>query len=146
MLTLGLNLEHEASLHYTISDEHASDKRRLESRLRVTTSSDFPESRWLQSRDARRNVGEALLVKVKDMMLPASCLKTPLPGRGSLSWRPNPGDRACQRGVSAMQHLLRSLFAWMGFSGRPQAAGDAGQRGRVWRARSCGDELHPRRA
>ena len=48
LLMLGLNLEHESSVHYTITDEHANDRRRLDSRLRVIVANDYQDSRWLQ--------------------------------------------------------------------------------------------------
>ena len=110
LLMLGLNLEHESSMHYTIADEHANDRRPLESRLRVIVSNDYPESRWLQSRAARGNLGEAPLVKVRDMVPPASRIKGHL-----ATYRPHPADRAMQRGVGAMKHLLRGLFEGMNF-------------------------------
>ena len=49
LLMLGLNLEHESSVHYTITDEHANDRRRLDSRLRVIVANDYQDSRWLQN-------------------------------------------------------------------------------------------------
>ena len=110
MLTLGLNIDSEASLHFSIPEEHASDKRRLESRLRVVVANDFPDSPWLQSRAARGNLGEAPLIKVKDMMGPANRIK----GHPS-AFRLNPADRVTQRGIGAMSHLLRNLMHGMNF-------------------------------
>ena len=110
LLTLGLNMEADASLHFNIAEEHASDKRRLEARLRVVVSNDFQDSPWLQSRAARGNLGEAPLIKVKDMMGPASRIKSQ-PG----GYRLNPGDRVTQRGIGAMSHLLRNLMSGLNF-------------------------------
>ena len=110
LLMLGMNLEHESSMHYTITDEHANDRRRLESRLRVIVANDYPDSRWLQNRAARGNLGEAPLVKVRDMIPPASRIKGQL-----ATYRPHPAERATQRGTCAMKHLLRGLFEGMNF-------------------------------
>ncbi|MFM7984716.1 MAG: hypothetical protein ACKPKO_35875, partial [Candidatus Fonsibacter sp.] len=110
MLTLGLNIDSEASLHFSMSEEHASDKRRLESRLRVVVANDFPDSPWLQSRAARGNFGEAPLIKVKEMMGPTNRIKG-LPH----AFRLNPADRVTQRGIEAMSHLLRNLLHGMNF-------------------------------
>ena len=95
LLTMGLNMEADASLHFNIAEEHASDKRRLEARLRVVVSNDFQDSPWLQSRAARGNLGEAPLIKVKDMMGPASRIKVPAQPWG-------PGDSAGHRSDVAL--------------------------------------------
>ena len=111
LLNYGVSLEYEGSLHYTVSDQHAADRRRLESRVRVIVSNEYPDSPWLQCKAARGNLGEAPLVKVKDMKAPASRLKEPQVA----SWRPHPADRVCQRGTSALEHLLNCILGGVNF-------------------------------
>ena len=110
LLASNMNIDSEASMHYTIADEHASDRRQLQSRLRVVVANDYLDSKWLQSRAARGNLGEAPLVKVRDMALPASRVKC-----NPTSYRPHPADRAAQRGAQAMKHILTSVMAGMDF-------------------------------
>ena len=110
LLMLGMNLEHEGSVHYYIHEEHHSDRRPLEGRVRMVVAKDFTDSRWLQTKAGRGNYGEAPLVRVKDMLPPASRIKKP-----SDTQPPHPHERAMQRGISAAQHVLQSAMNGMSF-------------------------------
>ena len=77
LLSEGLNIDHEASMHFHIDNEHGRDNRSLECRVRVVMSEDFAsmKSPWLRSRGVRGNLGETQLIKVKDMLIAAHRIK-----------------------------------------------------------------------
>jgi len=111
LLSFGMNLEHEGSVHYYINEEHHNDKRPLDGRVRMIVANDFADSRWLQTKAGRGNYGEAPLVKVKDMLPPASRIKS----APTEKQPPHPHERAMQRGVSAAQHVLQTAMNGMSF-------------------------------
>ena len=97
LLSEGLNIDHEASMHFHIDNEHGRDNRSLERRVRVVMSEDFApmKSPWLRSRGARGNLGATQLIKVKGMLIAAHRIKQP--GEHKL----NPGEGTSQKGSAA---------------------------------------------
>ena len=112
LMQFGVCLSSEASLHYKIDGEHAGDARPLDARFRLLVSADHVATcPWLQSKAARGNLGEAPLVRVRDMISPASCVKSPV------ARRLNPGERASQRGIPSMMHVFDAYLSGLGLNG-----------------------------
>ena len=97
-------------MHYTITDEHANDRRRLDSRLRVIVANDYQDSRLA-----------SVLSSSWKPWRSTFCHSTRYgsasePHQGTASHhRPQLAERATQWGTGTMKDLLRGLLEGMNF-------------------------------
>ena len=107
-----LSIDHEGSIHYEVSDEHAGDRRPLSQRYRLCFSKSFEKNNpWLKSKGCRGKLARIPYIRVRDMVRtqdPVFAISDEI-DVGKVS----PEERAAQRGVQSWKAILESLLDGM---------------------------------